>query len=95
MLNLAAALDAPVASSAATLSFGGAAGDFSLSRTLTLTNISGAADAFTLSMTPVSGSLIPNLSTNSFTLGVGQSLDVGITWSGTAQNNAYFGHFSF
>lgn len=92
LLNLAAALDAPLAASTPTLSFGGATGDFSLSRTITFTNAGAAADAFTLSVTPSTGSLAPLISTSTLNLNPGQSQDVVISFSGTAPDpGAYQG----
>ncbi len=73
LLDVSAALNSTVAAYPALLSLGN-------SRTLTLSNLGGNADTFTITAAPRSGSAVPTMA-SSVQVAAGGSVDVPLTWN--------------
>jgi hypothetical protein len=83
LLDLQAALNTTVAASPVSLSFGAGGGDPNLERKLSLTNLGGQPEEFTIRVVPRETSAAPVVSQSSVRLGPGFSADVSVQWKST------------
>jgi subtilisin family serine protease len=92
LLDLSAALRSTVTANPVSLSFGSGGTDAQVSRTLTLTNIGGASDTFSIAVSPRSGDVVPTVAASTVELAAGASVDVPVSWSVSGVNpGAYEG----
>lgn len=83
-LNAFAALQSPVAASPVSLSFGAGGADLTSSRKLTITNLSGSDQTFSLAAQPLTADdAVPQFPSRSVQVAAGASTDVSIQWSAT------------
>ncbi|MCX6622920.1 MAG: S8 family serine peptidase [Acidobacteria bacterium] len=81
-LNAWASLNAAVTVSPSTLGFGTGAASPQLSRDLTISNVSTADGAFTISVEPANGDQGPTVATNTLQLAPGASTSLAVSWTG-------------
>ncbi len=84
LLNVSSALNNTLAITPSSLAYGTSSGTIDLSRPLTITNIGGAPDTFTVTVRSANGSLTPVISADSFDLAPGDSRNITVRLQGTA-----------
>jgi subtilisin family serine protease len=83
-LNLSAALRGAVAASPVSLSFGATGPDPLVSRTLTISNTSGIAESYSISVVPATAGPVPEIASSTVELGPGLALDLPVAFRGTS-----------
>ncbi len=80
VLDALAALNSPVSAVPATLSFGAGGSEIQFSKTVTLTNLSGRKDTFTIAVVPSRGDSAPSPGARSVDLAPGASMNFPLLW---------------
>ncbi len=83
LLDVQAALNARVTAYPVSLSFGAGGTDVELSRTLTITNVGTASEAFLIAAAPSADAAAPNIGTSTVELAPGAAIGIPISWSAT------------
>ncbi|MCL5743662.1 MAG: S8 family serine peptidase, partial [Acidobacteria bacterium] len=81
LLDADAAVRATVTAYPVSLSFGAGGSDARINRVLTLTNVGRDSEAFAISASPGSGTVVPAVAQSTVELTAGASADVPIVWS--------------
>lgn len=81
ILNLASAMTGNVAVFPTSLNFGSGTGSVTRSLNLTLSNVGGSPDTFSINATPADGSPAPAIDINSVPIDAGASRQIAVNWS--------------
>ena len=93
LLNMTASLASAIAVSPVSFSFGAGNGTIDQTRTLTIANVSSAADTFTISAQALGDGPVPSIATNSVQIPAGGSKNVQIEFAASALGGgAYQGY---
>jgi subtilisin family serine protease len=82
LLDVSAALNSPLAVSPVSIGLGSGATTISTTTSVTLTNLSGVDDTFTLAATARQGGLLPTFDATPIALAAGASTTITLTWKG-------------